>query len=128
MHKLTNIEAQRVLSALQEGIDNLKLLSYIPKGADEEILGQISGAGYTELTASLQRQWSIEDSLVGQGATLRKLRGGGSTDDIEEQIKQSTRQLCRELRQNVTAVEVCRKVLMRREAQVFYNLSQASMI
>jgi len=109
MHKLTNIEAQRVLSALQEGTDNLRLLSYIPKGADEEILGQISGAGYTELTASLQRQWSIEDSLVGQGATLRKLRGGESTDDIEEQIKQSTRQLCRELRQNVTAVEVLQK-------------------
>jgi hypothetical protein len=30
MHKLTNIEAQRVLAVLQEGIDGLNLLSYVP--------------------------------------------------------------------------------------------------
>lgn len=30
MHKLTNVEAQRVLSVLQEGIGALNFLSYVP--------------------------------------------------------------------------------------------------
>jgi hypothetical protein len=30
MHKLTDVEAQRVLSVIQEGLDALSFLSYVP--------------------------------------------------------------------------------------------------
>jgi len=126
MHKLTNIEAQRVIAVLSNNIDQLNLLSYTPVRAELALLEELNESDNQNIVSSLQRQWQIEETSLmlntqelssgGTGGKKNVLpikpsknfqtgnsgnnNYGMSTDEVYQQLYHSTRNLCRMLKKN----------------------------
>ena len=45
MHKLTNMEAQRVITVLEDTLDRLTFLSYVPSSPDDDLMESLSLSG-----------------------------------------------------------------------------------
>ena len=62
MHKLTNMEAQRVITVLEDTLDRLTFLSYVPSSPDDDLLESLSLSGVVPpVRGSLQSQWQLEE-------------------------------------------------------------------
>lgn len=122
MHKLTNMEAQRVITVLEDTLDRLTFLSYVPGSPDMELLDSLVHAGAGPLRGSLQSQWQLEEghqvmlgrskdghghghAFHGHGLT-KSSSENASHGEVVDQLHQATRTLCRNLRKNPVAVEV----------------------
>lgn len=111
MHKLTNMEAQRVISVLEDTLDRLTFLSYVPSQPAPELVDAIVDTGATQLRTALQSQWQLEEGhqvIIGRSkehSYLGKSSENASTE-VVDQLHQATRTLCRCLRKNPVAVEV----------------------
>mmetsp|Transcript_31818 Transcript_31818/g.103384 ORF Transcript_31818/g.103384 Transcript_31818/m.103384 type:complete len:273 (-) Transcript_31818:751-1569(-) len=102
MHKLTNMEAQRVIAVLEDTIERLALISLIPTTPDVELLERVPDVSDAPLKAAIQQQWQIEEShrvLHDHHAT-----GNATSEELADQFSQSTRTLCRQMRKNYPAI------------------------
>lgn len=62
MHKLTNMEAQRVINCLEDALDRLSLLSYVPSGnPSQELLSSFVAEGVGNIKATLESEWQLEE-------------------------------------------------------------------
>lgn len=93
MHKLTNVEAQRVMAVLGETLDRLDYLSYVTTDVDHGLVEQLEEEGCSDVANILQRQWQNEEANA--------MSNGTNTNEICA----NTRALCRALRTNPVAVE-----------------------
>ena len=59
MHKLTSMEAQRVIAVLEDALDKLNQLSYVPRAANLELLDKMAEAGANPVKSCLQAQWQV---------------------------------------------------------------------
>jgi hypothetical protein len=93
MHKLTNVEAQRVMAVLGETLDRLDYLSYVTTDVDFGLVEQLEEENCSDVANILQRQWQLEEAhAMGNGTSTNEICG-------------NTRSLCRSLRTNPVAVE-----------------------
>ena len=113
MHKLTNMEAQRVITVLEDTLDRLTFLSYVPSSPDDDLLESLSLSGVVPpVRGSLQSQWQLEEGhqvMLGrskEGMFLGKPGGESASLEVVDQLHQATRTLCRNLRKSPVAVEV----------------------
>ncbi|CAM9316669.1 unnamed protein product [Choristocarpus tenellus] len=121
MHKLTSVEAQRVIAVMEDTLDKLNLMSYVPCTSRLDLLDKLAEAGANPIKSCLQAQWLMEQSAMKMGAMGPESRTRGSptiergsetgnrdiiSGDSLEQIYQSTRVLCRSLRKSTVAVEI----------------------
>jgi hypothetical protein len=131
MHKLTNCEAQRVIAVMEDTLDKLNALSYVPSSARLDLLEALGGAGANPVKSCLQTQWHLEQNAIKTGAmgdartatasaaaaaaraaAAAAAHAAGDTfaesqqGDTLQQIYQSTRTLCRSLRQHARGMEV----------------------
>ena len=81
MDKITTAECNRVVALLEDSVERLMLLSYVPEGAHEAILGELEAGPY-EL---FSRHWDLE-----------KRHGGG--EPVGRDLTESSRSICRTLR------------------------------
>ena len=81
MDKITTAECNRVVAILEDSVERLMLLSYVPEGAHEAILGELEAGPY-EL---FSRHWDLE-----------KRHGGG--EPVGRDLTESSRSICRTLR------------------------------
>jgi hypothetical protein len=130
MHKLTNCEAQRVIAVMEDTLDKLNALSYVPSSARLDLLEALGEAGANPVKSCLQTQWHLEQNAIKTGAmgdartaaataaaaaraaAAAAAHAAGDTfaetqqGDTLQQIYQSTRTLCRSLRQHARGMEV----------------------
>ena len=74
MHKLTNVEAQRVMSVLDETIDNLSVLTSVPVHPNYPTLDTLTDMGHGAVCNELMEQWQLGES---QRVIMAKATGGG---------------------------------------------------
>ncbi|CAN0120418.1 unnamed protein product, partial [Scytosiphon promiscuus] len=85
MHKLTSVEAQRVIAVMEDTLDKLNGLSYMPCTANLELLDALVEAGASPVKSCLQTQWLMEQAAIKSGAMgppdrrSQGSRGGGHT-------------------------------------------------
>ena len=65
MDKITTAECNRVVAILEDSVERLMLLSYVPEGAHEAILGELTVIGFSGLLLGTIQAGS-EDSLFGR--------------------------------------------------------------
>jgi len=113
MHKLTNMEAQRVITVLEDTLDRLTFLSYVPSSPDIDLMESLAHAGVVPpVRGSLQSQWQLEEGhqvMLGRSkehAFLGKPSSETASSEVVDQLHQATRTLCRNLRKSPVAVEV----------------------
>ncbi|CAM9609009.1 unnamed protein product [Ectocarpus sp. 12 AP-2014] len=78
MHKLTSVEAQRVIAVMEDTLDKLNGLSYMPCTAKLELLDALAEAGANPVKSCLQAQWLMEQAAIKSGAmgpVDRRLQG-----------------------------------------------------
>ena len=68
MHKITNSERNRVVSILDDSIERIMLLSYVPERAHEAVLAELEPGPYNVFS----RHWELE--AEGDGAGFRCFR------------------------------------------------------
>ena len=108
MHKLTNMEASRVIAVLEDTGLRVNFLNLVPLSHDQTLLDAI--ADDVELTRCLQRQWELEEKLE------MMARGGDNVapinrtpEELKEELAAATRALCRQLKKNPKAVAFLRE-------------------
>ena len=78
MHKLTNVEAQRVMTVLSETLDRLNALSVVPTQRDDEMVEQLQdegcGAVVSSLDAGTPRRRPSRRTKMMAGARRRRRR------------------------------------------------------
>jgi hypothetical protein len=65
MHKLSSLEAQRVTAVLDDTLESLNSLSYVPISPspyEEEILQALTDAEMLNVKSCLQSLWQLEDN------------------------------------------------------------------
>ena len=106
MNKLTNMEAQRVINCLEDSLDRLSLLSFLPAGnPDAMLLEAFAADNALQLNQHLQAEWQLEEAYVMSAARNAGRTTDGGTNEITEQLQQRVRQVCRQLKKNPAAVE-----------------------
>eukprot|EP00752_Nemacystus_decipiens_P005348 g4849.t1 len=68
MHKLTSVEAQRVIAVMEDTLDKLNGLSYMPCTAKLDLLDALAEAGANPVKSCLQTQWLMEQAAIKSGA------------------------------------------------------------
>ncbi|KAJ1459183.1 hypothetical protein M885DRAFT_67401 [Pelagophyceae sp. CCMP2097] len=108
MHKLTNMEAQRVIAVLDDAVDKLGSLGYVPSSPDGALAARAAAQGRPTLKACLQRQWQCEEAAE----VLRKAKNAGQPGvaafDASDELAECTRSLCRELKADAAALQMLR--------------------
>ena len=66
MHKITNSERNRVVSILDDSIERIMLLSYVPERAHEAVLAELEPGPYDVFS----RHWELE--AKGEAAALQE--------------------------------------------------------
>lgn len=113
MHKLTNTEAQRVMSVLEETVDRVSFMALVPTKADAELLDELAKLGDAQLTAMLEQQWELEENYericLGQRPGAVTLGESSAEEETKQELCASTRALCRLLGKNDAAIDVLRR-------------------
>jgi hypothetical protein len=81
MDKITTAECNRVVAILEDSVERLMLLSYVPEGVHESILSELEAAPYE----AFSRHWDLE-------------RRSGAGDPPSRELTDSSRNICRILR------------------------------
>ena len=109
MHKLTNMEAQRVITVLEDTLDRLTFLSYVPSSPDDDLMESLSLSGVVPpVRGALQSQWQLEEGhqvMLGRSKEhgfLGKQSSETASSEVVDQLHQATRTLCRHLRKSPT--------------------------
>ncbi|KAG5193085.1 hypothetical protein JKP88DRAFT_346432 [Tribonema minus] len=130
------MEAQRVMAVMDDALNKLTLLSYVPIKPRQELLDALAQAGANPAKACLQTQWRLEQSAAKAGALsagdvrgtgMRPSAGPGDNGDNPEgdgeqleQVYASTRALCRSLKQNAAAAEIIYALQRERDPPMLY--------
>jgi len=98
MNKLSAVEAERVISILDEAIFKMNILSKISVDVDGGLMNRMNLGGYEEVCQALSQQWKVENDHR-LSSTSRSTNDLSATNDIEvaNRITSSTRRLCREI-------------------------------
>jgi len=124
MNKLTHMEAQRVIAVLEDTLERLNLLSYVPPSIQSDMTEALTEAGLNPIKSSLNQHLNLEERV--RSWNERDKEKEGSLPDIflnpnernmaskvpevsSETIAQmhsSTRALVRTLRKNPVATEI----------------------
>jgi hypothetical protein len=110
-HKLTNVEAQRIMAILEETYSKLELLSHVPplQLPDEQKLRQELGPEVMQVMleqAMLEQQYELVSAP--QHEQLLSYDGSQSLPDFEtldDELRHSTRVVCRMIREAPAIVE-----------------------
>ncbi|CAM9655835.1 unnamed protein product [Chrysoparadoxa australica] len=117
MHKLTRMEGKRVVAVIDDTLEKLNQLSYVPEDASLELLESLAEASANPVKSCLQTQWHLEMNAINMGVIQGKGGGAGGKSTLDElgaarnsdtldQIYQSTRLLCRSLKKHQNGLEV----------------------
>ncbi|CAN0374023.1 unnamed protein product [Pylaiella littoralis] len=68
MHRLTSVEAQRVIAVMEDTLDKLNGLCYMPYTAKADLLDALAEAGANPVKTCLQTQWLMEQAAIKSGA------------------------------------------------------------
>lgn len=101
MHKLTNIESQRMMAVMGDLLDRLNYLTYVPLDPQSELLSTLRENRCSSTAEALREHWRWEQLFL-QAVEAMDSR----QDDIADQIKSTSKTLCRDLRDNPVAVEI----------------------
>lgn len=119
MHKLTGVEAQRVIAVLEDAADRLTMLVYLPTGDDHALVEKLAENSAGAASAALQTCWQLEE---GHSAMLNRVgtttAGGGAkaaaalheqssaAAELQLQMHAATRAVCRAMRKNPVAADL----------------------
>ena len=92
MDKITTAECNRVVAILEDSVERLMLLSYVPEGAHEAILGELESGPYEQFS----RHWELE-----------KRHAGG--EPLGRELTESSRGICRSLRDSPKTFSVLQR-------------------
>lgn len=81
MDKITTAECNRVVAILEDSVERLMLLSYVPEGVHESILGELEAGPYE----TFSRHWELE-------------RRSSNGENLGSELTDSSRAICRTLR------------------------------
>jgi chromosome segregation ATPase len=106
IHKLTNVEAQRIMLILEETFVKLSLLSYIPPGvtADDSVLPVLVGP---EIHQVLREQAVLEQQYesVSSPAGIDPSRGLPDFETLDDELRHSSRVVSRMLMEDQSIVD-----------------------
>jgi len=131
MHKLTNVEAQRVMTVLGETLDRLGYLSNVPLAPHEELREQLQDQSLDGVVSALEAQWVAEDEALNPQEDDEAEEGGTVNDALAAQaervkaLRGSTRALARSLRANPAAVQMMHAGLAQERTPGFLALLTA---
>ncbi len=108
MHKLTNVEAQRMMSVIGESLEKLSIVSILPIVPTGALLDLLYDHNFGDIAAAIETQWQLEEShrLI-QSQTAKKSKKQGlktarpktpAALELQMQLHVSTRNLTRLLR------------------------------
>lgn len=100
MQKLTNVESQRMMAVMGDLLNRLNYLTYVPLDPQAELLAALR-SGRCLNSAELLREHCRWEQLYLQAADALDSRA----EDIGDQVRVTTRALCRDLRDSPVAVE-----------------------
>jgi hypothetical protein len=108
MHKLTHVEAQRMMAVLGESLEKLSLVCSLPSTPSGVLLDTLYDNDMGEIAAAVETQWQLEEShrLIQTQAVKRSRRHSikaarpktPAAVELQMQLHVSTRNLCRLLR------------------------------
>jgi hypothetical protein len=108
MHKLSHVEAQRVLGVLGETCDRLGRLSVVPLRGSADVLRALESSKCMGVLSALESQLQLEEALsVERERYPNKESGSG----LEKRVRANTRALCRALGDDAEAVSVLSQVM-----------------
>ncbi|CAM9844625.1 unnamed protein product, partial [Phaeothamnion confervicola] len=127
MHKLTEMEAQRVMAVMEDALDKLEHISFVPAAPSSDVLDALADEqGTRPVWTCVQAQWHAEQSAAQAGALGPSrwhamphsgIDGGadpGRRGDHLDEVGQATRALCRSLRRHPRGAEVLRGLSLKR--------------
>ncbi|TYZ61164.1 hypothetical protein PybrP1_012380 [[Pythium] brassicae (nom. inval.)] len=101
MQKLTNVESQRMMAVMGDLLDRLNYLTYVPLEPQTELLATLRENRCLNSAELLREHWRWEQLFL-QALDAMDSR----QDDIGDQVRLTTRTLCRDLRENPVGVEI----------------------
>ncbi|KAJ3414692.1 hypothetical protein HDV05_006227 [Chytridiales sp. JEL 0842] len=109
--KLTNVEAQRIMSVLQEAQKKVLLIGFLPDVVDRRVstvLGADAVALIQDHKVLEQRFKSLNEAKEAGEKTDSGIRIEEQIKEVSKQLRASTRALCRHFSQNPTALNKLR--------------------
>lgn len=107
------MEAQRVINCLEDALDRLSLLSYVPAGnPSQELLHAFVAEGVGNIKTTLESEWQLEE---GHQVMVRSRESGpfgkgigavASSNEMLDQLHHIVRTLCRQLKKSPAAVQI----------------------
>lgn len=101
MQKLTNVESQRMLAVMGDLLDRLNYLTYVPLESETGLLSALRENRCAPSAELLREYWRWEQLYTQATESLDNRQ-----EDIADQVRVTTRSLCRDLRENPVAVEI----------------------
>ncbi|DAZ98603.1 TPA: hypothetical protein N0F65_001022 [Lagenidium giganteum] len=101
MHKLTNVESQRMMAVMGDLLDRLNYLTYVPLDPQAELLATFRENRCINTAELMREHWRWEKLYLQAVEALDSRQ-----DDIADQVRVTARTLCRDLRENPVSVEI----------------------
>lgn len=98
---LTNVESQRMIAVMGDLLDRLNYLTYVPLDPQNELLFTLRENRCLNAAELTREHWRWEQLYLQAVEALDSRQ-----EDIADQVKTSTKTLCRDLRENPVAVEI----------------------
>ena len=96
-----------MIAVLEDTVERLALISLVPTAPDVDLVGRIPDTIGSPLISTIQQQWQLEESY--RVLYNRPSGGTASAEEIAEQVNQSSRTLCRQLKLNSQATTVLKE-------------------
>jgi hypothetical protein len=103
MHKLSRVEAQRVLGVLGETCDRLGRLSVVPARGSADVFRALESSKCLGVVSALESQLQLEEALCVERERYPNKESGSG---LEKRVRANTRALCRALLEDAEAVSV----------------------
>mmetsp|Transcript_7381 Transcript_7381/g.21822 ORF Transcript_7381/g.21822 Transcript_7381/m.21822 type:complete len:132 (+) Transcript_7381:173-568(+) len=100
MDKITTSERNRVVAIMEDAVERLMLLSYVPETAHEAVLGELEAGPYEVF----QTHWDLERRA--------------QREDLSAELADSSRAVCRCLRDSPRAFATLQRYVERNEANL----------
>jgi len=114
MQKLTNMEAQRVINCLEDAMERMNILSYLPEShSQSRLLPALEEAGAQQAYEALRTAWQLEEGYrtlvlrprgMGNVSKAKQSASESAKKDLVAQLHQVVRNTCRQLKKNPIAM------------------------
>mmetsp|Transcript_19837 Transcript_19837/g.50114 ORF Transcript_19837/g.50114 Transcript_19837/m.50114 type:complete len:398 (+) Transcript_19837:210-1403(+) len=106
MHKLSHVEAQRVIGVLGETLERLSCLASVPRRPNSQLFLALEEARAGQVIAQLETLYQLEEAMA---VEHEKASHKDTASVLEKKHRVNTRALCRALREDSQAVRVLKQ-------------------